>query len=403
MRVRRQLGGAQEERGGAGVVAEGRGLVRRLVQREGGGGARPRGGAGDVVPALDRAFARLRESRVHVPALVRQEPLVRRGREQGVGERDARPVQLDDPCASGGAQPLLRDAGAQEELDGRVEGGCGGSDGGSGGRIERLDAVCERAREGGRRRHRLARGRGGSRQLEREHRAAARRAREGLEVRPGESRAERGCEDGTELGRRERADLDPIDGRVPLAQIERRRGGRAALGSRCDEDADRRGRDAAEGEGEHRGRRPVEPLDVVDRDQQPAVASAAAQELEDASRERVPVDRPGGGRAGERALDRNALRRRKQPELLVRRRLEQVRQSRVRELHLALGRSGREHPQAAVTRDPNALLPDRRLAEPALAVEHERRGSFSTVGQERLDRAQLLLPPDDLGVRRLHG
>jgi len=63
---------------------------------------------------------------------------------------------------------------------------------------------------------------------------------------------------------------------------------------------------------------------------------------------------------------------------------------------LRLGRSRREDTNASRARMPHAGKPERRLADPRLALQHERTCASLRPADEAVDRGEFLLSADDL-------
>ena len=79
--------------------------------------------------------------------------------------------------------------------------------------------------------------------------------------------------------------------------------------------------------------------------------------------------------------------------------LEEIAEPDVREPALGLGRPRREHAQAPPARSLDAREPERRLADPRLALEHERGRPLVGAVDEGVERGELLVPADDLPGR----
>ena len=72
----------------------------------------------------------------------------------------------------------------------------------------------------------------------------------------------------------------------------------------------------------------------------------------------------------------------------------------MREAALGLGRPRREDAQSARARMLDAGEPERRLADPGLALEHERRRPCRRSADEGAEGGELLLSADDLDGHR---
>jgi hypothetical protein len=152
-------------------------------------------------------------------------------------------------------------------------------------------------------------------------------------------------------------------------------------------------REPAQREGEHALGRGVQPLHIVDGHDERAVERQSLQQPEGGARDRQPICRPVRVRAIERPVERGALGPRELDR--VRDRAEQVAERRERQGGLGLRGPGGEHGQTARAGHPDALLPDRRLADPGLAGQHERARGRGLVGEQPTDLLQLSAPPQD--------
>ena len=132
--------------------------------------------------------------------------------------------------------------------------------------------------------------------------------------------------------------------------------------------------EAARRVGERVGGRAVEPLDVVDRDEDGLPGGERAEGAQEADRDRRALGRrPRRRRPKQRDLERVQLRGREAAELGRCDPVEQVDQRRERVLGLGVGGSRREHAKTALARSVDARLPERRLADAGAADEQERR------------------------------
>jgi hypothetical protein len=161
--------------------------------------------------------------------------------------------------------------------------------------------------------------------------------------------------------------------------------------------ADRLVPQAAKGNLEHARRRRVEPLDVVERDHDRASLGKRPQDGEQREPDRVRIgsllfwlDQQ------ERDFERTPPDRRQRGRHLVEDRGEQIGESGEGEGGLGLGPSVKEDTREMLRCLFQAGLPEDRLADPRLAGEDKRAGTVAGSIQERLDRAELLRPPDDL-------
>ena len=153
---------------------------------------------------------------------------------------------------------------------------------------------------------------------------------------------------------------------------------------------------AAKGNLEHACRGRVEPLDVVERDEHRASLGKRPQDVEQREPDRV---RMGSllSRLGEqeRHFERAPPHRRQRGRHLVEDRGKQVGEPTEGEGGFDLGASVKKDTREALPCLFQAGLPEDRLADPRLAGEEKRAGTLAGSIQERLDRAELLLPPDD--------
>ena len=149
-----------------------------------------------------------------------------------------------------------------------------------------------------------------------------------------------------------------------------------------------------------RGRR-IEPLDVIDRDDDWLAIAQQVQDVPDCDSECPVVDRiivrffdeqrdlecvPPRGRESRQHIAENAL--------------EQISEAGVREPALGLGGPGAEHAQPPRGGLLDADDPERRLADAGLAFEHERSRASFFAFDEGPEGGELLFPADNLGAHR---
>ncbi len=169
----------------------------------------------------------------------------------------------------------------------------------------------------------------------------------------------------------------------------------------CDEETGRLLPKPAPREGEHGGRRRVEPLNVVYGDEQRTVRRASAEGAEDRDGHRALVRR-GATRALEQEGDSKCVRlgRREVVEQLLEPDVEQIAEAREGEPRLGRRGLSLEDPVAEIPTRLDACLPEGGLADAGLADEDER----SRAGVERLEKLvhgrELFLTTDDLDVGR---
>ena len=232
-------------------------------------------------------------------------------------------------------------------------------------------------------------------ELEREERVPARELVHVMEDRAGGHPAEPELQqalDGAEAERGQVEAIEAIGG--PVEAERRRRGARRPL---REQEADGLVRQAPCREGEHRRGGPVEPLHVVDGDDERRGARQRAQRGQGGERDGLLVRRRAGIRDEQRRLERAPLR---GGEVVQRLGVgaEQVAERRVREARLRLGGTGGDRPHARRLRACDRRLPQRRLADARLARDEQR--SRARPVEEPLHELQLLVPSDELG---LHG
>ena len=156
--------------------------------------------------------------------------------------------------------------------------------------------------------------------------------------------------------------------------------------------------ETAQRERERARRRCVEPLHVVDCQQHRASLAEHVQHVAHRDTEGAVVDRfVCGFLVQQRNLERPPPRHRQQRRDIGEDLLEEVAETDVRETPLGLRGPRREHDQAALARRGHPFEPERRLADPRLAVQHEPGRSVRRPADEGLNGSELPLPADDLG------
>jgi hypothetical protein len=199
----------------------------------------------------------------------------------------------------------------------------------------------------------------------------------------------------------ERAEADgpQADRLQPLRRQarEQRRWRVAAVGPARQEDRERLVAQAPQDVRERRRRGRVQPLDVVDRQQHRAARRELPQRAQQRHAERAVVGRAARGLlAQQRDRERPPARRGQLVGDLVERVVEQVAQRRERQPRLGAGRRRREHAVAAGGRLRDAGAPQRRLADPGLALERDDAPRRPGRGQQRPDHLELVVPADQL-------
>ena len=231
--------------------------------------------------------------------------------------------------------------------------------------------------------------------LEREQRVAQRRLDDLAQQWPRQAQAEPLGQQPARGAETERADLEPH-------RVERALEHRAAAGAAREQERDRLTGEPAGGERERLGRLHVEPRDVVDRDDDRAVGGDRAQQVQEPERDRAWVRRLGRALgAQQRDLQRRPLRGRQRCQLALVDAGAQVTQRGERQPRLGAARPRHQYAQPALARVRDAGLPERRLADPRSAGEHER--ARRDLGlDEAADRLELRVTADDLGLRVRH-
>jgi hypothetical protein len=229
-----------------------------------------------------------------------------------------------------------------------------------------------------------------TRDLERVERVASRRLRDPHECRSRKRAPELLREHAVEGGDRERPQLDALDPEVALERRDRRSG---KLRRAHREEAQHRLLvEPAQRELDHRRRRSIEPVEVVDRAHDLRFAGERPQKREESSADDAPLGRPCGRGAQERGIEAHPLRLGQSREELVRHVGEQIRERREGEPGFRLGRPGDQHSRALRTSVLDRRQPQGRLADSRLADDRDRTRSLGT--QEGLDGPQLRFAPD---------
>ena len=141
-------------------------------------------------------------------------------------------------------------------------------------------------------------------------------------------------------------------------------------------------------ERQHLGGRSVDPLDVVDRDDEAAAPGQRAQPVQEAERDRMGIGRSAAGLLAKQGDLQGTELGSRQAELTRVDAVEEIDQRREGQLRLRLTRSRREDAHPALLRSLYPGLPERRLADARLAREDERRARARGI-EKRPQRFQL--------------
>ena len=352
--VEEVLGGANRALAPGSVAGRQRG--RALEQLRGGvrGTARPRAGRGvleqrgdlrvgrpsgerEVAGALLDVVDRLREPRVRARAVLLARGRIDGGGEQRMAEAHLAVGQLDHARLLGPGQPVgdvwecgfhRCDRGARQRGRGEQRLTRAGGQAGEPAGEQRGQRVAHR--------HGFAGAGAGSRELQRVQRVALRRARDPLQRGPSEREGEAAADHLVQLAGVERAEPQPLD---LERMVERERvGRRLAVDADRGDDADRPLPDPAQREGERARRRAVEPLHVIQREDQ---RRGLGEQRRHRGADRAAVRRRSArALAQQRDVERVAL---GLGQLGAGDRREQVRERRERELGFGLDRPAGEH------------------------------------------------------------
>lgn len=229
--------------------------------------------------------------------------------------------------------------------------------------------------------------------LQREERVAAGGLRDPDERGPGRRRTEVRSEQVVQRAKRQRADLGPED-RIP-PQPERRFDARPP----CEQQPHSSGQ-AARGELEPARRSPVEPLHVVDRDDERLTLRERREQGDERAADRALVCTAAAPE--QRRFERTLLWLRELVAAFVIGHSNEVGERGIRQHRLALSRLRAQHPVAAALSCGNALEPKRGLADARLALKQQRIRLVRFPGEEVVDRGELGVAADDRCTRRDH-
>ena len=311
-------------------------------------------------------------------------------------EPDRAVLELDHARRDGGLERVVRHARRTEELHrrgaerGREHEACARGVGEP--REPGIDELLERLRHRKRLRGIEVRPEGTG-ELERVERIASGRLVDPQQRRAREDAIELVPEEHLDRTDAERAEPETLHLTSAKDVLERNRLG-ARAGPAREQDADSR-LQAAQGERQTgRGRR-VEPLEVVDGDHERRVLGENFERVADGDAERAWIDRLLGLFEQKRDPERPSARCRQRGQDVIENGLEEVSEPGEREPALGLGRLGEEHASGACSGLLDRGLPERRLPDPCLPVEHQRARRVGGTVEEGADQAELVFSPDD--------
>jgi hypothetical protein len=381
-----------------------RGLRRGLLERERELLVRPVGRAGEVARSDDGILHEVPEEAVRLLPLARREPLVERRREQRVREPHGPVHELEDVLGErvlegaladprlgelGEGQARLRRDEHERVASSPVEPAEPRGD-------ELLEALGDRQWSRG-----VTDGVAGverTRELEGVERVASRDLVDAEQRRPGDDPGEPPLDDPLDRTEAQRADPKALDPLLADGVLEGGRRPALAETSRP-EQQDRRLGEPADREPERVGGGRVEPLDVVDRDDERALLGQRLERAANADAERTRIDRPAGGVLDEQGdFERTPLRCRECGKRLVEHVLEEVGEPSVLEAALGLRRPRDEDARAALPRRIERRTPESGLPDPGLPLERDRRRRAT--GEERPERAELIVPAHQVDRHR---
>jgi hypothetical protein len=394
---------------------------RELGQLRGGGGCssrvhalcRPFDDGGDLAARLNgseremprsllRDRGNLGEPSVERPALRRCGTRPDRRAQQGVREAEPFPVDLEDSGLERVAQSRLCPAarGRLGQAHRRVRERRNDSrdlDPGSAEAIEALVNELLQVRGKGQllaRTYPTAASPERARELEGEERISARRFPDTQERRSGNGSAGARSQ---QLVQRTDAERAQLDGPEPSLQ-DTATEPEGHLVARGQDDGDRLCLEAGESEPEHRQRRCVEPLDVIDREQEPVADGELPQDAEEGERDHALVGgHTVGFRERKRGFERPPLWSRQLWQHIRKGSSDQIGQPDERVPGLCLGRTTGEHQIAALLGRLGSREPERRLADPGLTDDHGRCGQLLVRFQEFEESGELVLPAGEVG------
>jgi hypothetical protein len=359
-----------------------RGHLRRAGDRRG----------GEVPRALLRVIDDRGEPGVHLPAPARGHGRQRGRREERVTEPRLRPALLEHPGLEGGIEEALVLHGGEDERRLRVCQGCDRRERREGSLRKRREPVADEPSDlwkselGVRVRRPQAPGLGGSCELQGDEGVPPGHPLDAPDRGPGQAVAELARED-----RRQRVETQWTHEHPPLVLGDRRVCARAQgrEGAQC------AGVQPARYEPQDLLTRPVEPLQVVDREEHRALPRRGAQQRDGARRQRAGGCDVAGLVTSQRGLERSTLRQRQILTRFVERLAEEIGESREGASAVAFERSGDEDAVAELASTLQSCPPDRRLADPGGTLQDQHIGR--PVGEEGADRLHLDVPTNELG------
>ena len=344
--------------------------------------------------------------------------LERAGGQQRVREANAVVVHLDDVSVDGGREAVVsaHTGCGLRDRDGRVRVRCRCGEEVSARRRQREQSTVDEVPQ------RLGHGQGSPRldrdagpgershDLEGEERVSPGRLVHLGQQGPRERDVEVRQHDLVQGGEIERADVEIAVALASLQLVQER-----ALEARAarEKETDRLASESSRRVCKRPGRCRVEPLHVVDCDQELTRGGESAQGVEQCDAHRVRIgSRPLDLLENERPRERRALAGRKRLEHLVENGIEEIAEAGEAECSLTLRRVGPQDAETGPLGRLDSGPPQGRLPHTRLALEDERRCSVGDAGDEVAERAELGVPPYDgsghwpivcLGEARFHG
>jgi len=232
------------------------------------------------------------------------------------------------------------------------------------------------------------------RDLEREEGVAARDLVDPLHERPGQRNAKAVVDHPVDRAEAEGPDREPEHPRVPQAALERRGGPIGLRRPRGQDHADRLLAEPSEREREHALGLRVEPVGIVDRDEDGPATRERTDRVEE------PAGHALGGRRPARLLPEERHGQRVSGWWtqilgdLVEHRIDEIAQGRERQGPFGLGRAARQDPVPAVGRSRAGRVEQGGLARPGLALQDDRSGERVAPLEEAREEREFLVPAD---------